>query len=287
MCEVRSHISKQITHQTGWLLIQHLNLIFLCVSNLTVHIVANEVAPQELDLPWLWGQSSRWKMTIRGLFLKHKAASLTFQHQRQWTLIFFSNSHNCFLPWPGPVESLLISLSPDQLISPTWTDMDTIRSKHFLHYTHSFSFRGTDDVHRPLDRVWGILLPDFGMYFPKADDTHTRIKSTDDAALIIFIGFLGDDKHTQREIQITKPNLFQMFRLHDQSKNMKWNQLGVEETQAVSAPQGGKPTLWFQEDFAGSQSLALWLPEHPRLLYLDQILGYVSCLQQKLLRFKQ
>lgn len=97
MCEVTSHISKQMTLQTGWFLIQQ--NIFLCMSNLITHRVAVRFVPRELDLPWLCGQSSRWKMTIRGLFLKHKVASLTFNHWLHWMSKAVSVSQFLTLTW--------------------------------------------------------------------------------------------------------------------------------------------------------------------------------------------
>lgn len=54
--------------------------------------------------------------------------------------------------------------------------------------TQSFNLRCGADFDKPLDRVWGILFPDFGMYLAKVEDTATRTKSIDKTALIIFIG---------------------------------------------------------------------------------------------------
>lgn len=55
------------------------------------------------------------------------------------------------------------------------------------------------DSNRPLDRVWGILLPLFGMYFPKVQDTAIRTKRADNVALIIFMGLLEDEEQAQRK----------------------------------------------------------------------------------------
>lgn len=44
-------------------------------------------------------------------------------------------------------------------------------------------------VHIPLDMVWGILLPVFGMYLPKAEETATRTMNKVKAAFIILPAF--------------------------------------------------------------------------------------------------
>lgn len=43
-------------------------------------------------------------------------------------------------------------------------------------------------------------MPVFGVYFPKAEDTVTRTKSTDNAALIIFRGLLEHEEQTKFDL---------------------------------------------------------------------------------------
>lgn len=102
-------------------------------------------------------------------------------------------------PGPGPVEGLLVRLRPDQLVPPTFThkehhsNQDELYGFRFERFSlqsfclASFSRRQWgDEVDAPLERVWGILFPPFGTYLPKADDTDTKIRRSDKAALFIL-----------------------------------------------------------------------------------------------------
>lgn len=150
-------------------------------------------------------------MTIRGLFLKHKSVSLTFYHQLQWRSMLEVNPHHCqseqflTLTWTSrepPRKSEPISADHPNLdntaITDQWHTLVYLSIYHTVLYSQSFSLRGANDAHRPLDRVWGILLPVFGMYFPKVEDTVTRTKSTNNVTLIIFVDLL-EDKEEQKE----------------------------------------------------------------------------------------
>lgn len=93
------HIThKQTNDSSNKVVLNSTEHFFLCMSNL---IIAVRFVPQELDLPWLCGQSSRWKMTIRGLFLKHKVASLTLNHRLHWMSKTVSVSQFLTLTWPS------------------------------------------------------------------------------------------------------------------------------------------------------------------------------------------
>lgn len=81
--------------------------------------------------PWLCGQSSRWKMTIRGLLLKHMVPVVSLMDQLTIDINTRAGSLDNILG-PGPVQSLFIGLSPDQLISPTWTTMVTAEIKFVI-----------------------------------------------------------------------------------------------------------------------------------------------------------
>lgn len=93
------------------------------------------------------------------------------------------------IPGPGPVQTLFVGLSPDQLISPTWTAAVIPEVRFIILVRHSHhSATSLGEWNKPLDRVWGILLPLFGMYLPSVHAT-TNTRKADSAARIIFKAF--------------------------------------------------------------------------------------------------
>lgn len=65
-------------------------------------------------------------MTIRGLLLKDRVPLVSLFHQ----LTINTRAASLYdILGPGPVESLFIGLSPDQLISPPWTTMTTTETR--------------------------------------------------------------------------------------------------------------------------------------------------------------
>lgn len=128
-------------------------------------------------------------MTIRGLLLKHRLPFVSLSYLLTNDIIWISKRAAGLgdIPGPGPVQSLFVGLSPDQLISPTWTVIPQVRFIILVRHSHH-SAMSLRQWNKPLDRVWGILLPVFGMYLPSVHAT-TKTRKADNAARIIFKAF--------------------------------------------------------------------------------------------------
>lgn len=129
-------------------------------------------------------------MTIRGLLLKHRLPFVSLSYLLTIDICISKRAASLDdVPGPGPVQSLFVGLSPDQLISPTWTAavIPEVRFVILVRHSHH-SAMSRREGNKPLDRVWGILLPVFGMYFPSVHAT-TKTRKAESAAPIIFKAF--------------------------------------------------------------------------------------------------
>lgn len=81
------------------------------------------------DSPRLCGQSSRWKRTIRGLFLKHKSASFKWNHWLEWKRVSVAG---LFLTLISP------SREPPHRSEPRSADRPNLDThRHFLNIHHT------------------------------------------------------------------------------------------------------------------------------------------------------
>lgn len=120
-------------------------------------------------------------------------------------------------PGPGPVQSLLVGLSPDQLVAPPCTDMDR------LYLRVSRCVWWWEDCPLPLDSVWGTLRPVLGMYLAKAEVRVARRTSTESTAFMVF-GVGWDRRRTDENGRHSREHCY-----HGYQQSPSTNQQKLEE----------------------------------------------------------